>query len=514
MSTKSKSVLTARDLIFQPPRYEFKPIELPPKPIPSEELAGLETEFAGMKMRTPFGVGAIGAPERNGFKCPEELAELYLKCLDAGAGHVNICSLMYFSAEDEKKLLAKTRKKTWEVLYKKLGKPKPHPLIYGYQWETPWGFLAMSMATGGKDMHIVDDGRHGENLLRAQEKIIEIVKAKRPENAPIITNVQGYGGVPEGYVPSAKAAEEIGAEIIELNLACPIPAGLAGAVDFYLEEDWPACGPGQYTALMKPGVGEKIVREVVKAVQIPVGVKLSPEIAGFPMCVELARRFQKAGAKFISTLNNGVTVIPPDIYNHGKPRMPNVDINAFCGLSGPKLLLDNYKVTAAIVKHVPGMEVLSVGGISTPENVVEMLMLGAKTTEQVTQVKMRGLQTLRDNVHFFQKFMEEQGYGSVKDFIGVHQKYLGGIEEMCGLDDVTYVGETDHARCVGCGICCDMPDKICRTLKNGKAVVDPDRCNGCGVCVLCCPVEACTMKAVSGRIPPGPFTLATPAKIS
>jgi dihydroorotate dehydrogenase/Pyruvate/2-oxoacid:ferredoxin oxidoreductase delta subunit len=357
-------------------------------------------------------------------------------------------------------------------------------------------------------MHIMNDGRHGEDLLRAQEQIVEIIKAKRPENSPIIANVQGYGGIPEGYVPSAKAAEEIGVEMIELNLACPIPAGLVGAVDFYLEEDWPACGPGQYTALMKSKIGEKIVRAVVKAVNIPVGVKLSPEITGFPVCIELARKFQKAGVKFITTLNNGVTIIPPDIYNQGKPRMPNVDVNAFCGLSGPALLLENYKVTAAIIRHVPGMEVMSVGGISTPENVVEMLMLGANTTEQVTQIKLRGLQTLRDNVQFFQHFMAEQNYESIQEFIGIHQKYIGGIEEMCGLEDTTFIGVTDPELCIGCGICCDMPDKICRTMNNGKAVVDLSRCNGCGVCVLCCPVGACLMEPVTGRTPPGPFTLA------
>jgi len=508
LSKNPKAHLTTKDVVIPPPKYRFKQIKLPPKPIPTEQLEGLETEFAGMKMRTPFGVGAIGAPERNGFKNPKELAELYLKSLEAGAGHVNLCSLMYVSPEDEKIILAKTRKKTWDVLWEKQGKPRPRPFIYGYQWETSWGFLAISMATGGKDMHIVNDGRHGEELLRAQEMIVEIIKARRPENAPIIANVQGYGGIPEGYVPSAKAAEEIGVEIIELNLACPIPAGLVEAVDFYLEEDWPACGPGQYTALMKPKIGEKIVRAVVKAVNIPVGVKLSPEITGFPVCIELAMRFQKAGAKFITTLNNGVTIIPPDIYNRGKPRMPNVDVNAFCGLSGPNLLLENYKVTAAITRHVPDMEVMSVGGISTPENVVEMLMLGAKTTEQVTQIKLRGLQTLRDNVQFFQYFMAEQNYESVQEFIGIHQQYIGGIEEMCGLEDMAYIGVTDQERCIGCGICCDMPDKICRTMNNGKVVVDLSRCNGCGVCVLCCPVGACFMKPVTGRIPPGSFTLA------
>jgi dihydroorotate dehydrogenase len=41
------------------------------------------------------------------------------------------------------------------------------------------------------------------------------------------------------------------------------------------------------------------------------------------------------------------------------------------------------------------MEVLAVGGIMNPENVVECLMLGARTTAQVTAVLTRGLDVMR-----------------------------------------------------------------------------------------------------------------------
>jgi hypothetical protein len=66
------------ELVFSQPRYRFKPLVFPPEPIPEEELEGLSMEFARFKMRTPFGVGSIGAIERNGFRSPDELAGLYL----------------------------------------------------------------------------------------------------------------------------------------------------------------------------------------------------------------------------------------------------------------------------------------------------------------------------------------------------------------------------------------------------------------------------------------------------
>ena len=58
----------------------------------------LYMEFAGVKFRTPIGVGAIGMPfGRN--VTPEEHAEIFLRHVEAGAGFIEVPSRTIASAE-------------------------------------------------------------------------------------------------------------------------------------------------------------------------------------------------------------------------------------------------------------------------------------------------------------------------------------------------------------------------------------------------------------------------------
>jgi Na+-translocating ferredoxin:NAD+ oxidoreductase RNF subunit RnfB len=147
------------------------------------------------------------------------------------------------------------------------------------------------------------------------------------------------------------------------------------------------------------------------------------------------------------------------------------------------------------------MEVLAVGGIMTPENVVECLMLGASATAQVTAVLTRGLDVMRQNVHFLHKFLKDQGYKDIKELIGIHEQYFGGQEYVAGKEHVVYIGSTDYKKCAGCGVCCDLPGmaSLCRhmDMQSGYPVVDENHCNSCGSCVVACPYDACYMKKVA-----------------
>jgi len=105
--------------------------------------------------------------------------------------------------------------------------------------------------------------------------------------------------------------------------------------------------------------------------------------------------YERVGVKFITTMNSGCAVVPPDIYNHGKPVIEGWDRNSITGIQGPYALPHQYLAIAALRHYVPDMEVLAVGGIMNPENVVECLMLGARTTAQVTAVLTRGLDVMR-----------------------------------------------------------------------------------------------------------------------
>jgi len=447
----------------------------------SLDLEGLETELAGVRMRSPIGVGAIASVTMFA-KDAEEKARLILRGVEAGAGQVTVATIDYLPPEDREKLSRIVRPEAEK--YKTPPAIRPVAPWYGLKLESKYGLEATLMYVPGLRMEPRDRRACEEDLGR----VIKILKEKLPEGVPIIGSVTGAGCLPEGWLPAVELAEEWGCDLIELNAACPIPSGFDEYVEWYLEENWPLRYPG--AALLDcPELMQKIVREAVKAVKVPVGVKFSPEI-GFPRVVKLARIYQSAGAKFITTLNCATTIYPPDIYNRGKPKVPYIDGNFFCGAQGPFLRILNYKVVAAIKKFVPGIDVQAVGGITDPEHVVEFLMLGANAVQQVFELMMTGVRTIRREVEFLKKFMKEQGYRSVKELIGLHLPYIKGSELISGTKRVKYVVEHNPARCTKCGICLDYPFCLASYEEGGVIKIDESLCAGCGNCIISCPAKA------------------------
>lgn len=180
----------------------------------------------------------------------------------------------------------------------------------------------------------------------------ELPKMRAAFHGPIIANISGFSV--DEYRECCRriqGAEQV--EIIELNVSCPNVHG--GGMSF--------------------GTSPKSVAEVVRTVKevssIPVVVKLSPNVTDI---VEIAKAAEDAGADGLCLINTllGMRI---DL----KTRRPVV-ANVMGGFSGqaifPVALRMVYQVSQAC-----GIPVIGCGGVTTAEDVLEMMMAGAKAVE-------------------------------------------------------------------------------------------------------------------------------------
>ena len=186
------------------------------------------------------------------------------------------------------------------------------------------------------------------------EKVIaeELPKLKKCFNKPVVANISGFS-LDEYVYTCEKIDKEEQVGIIEVNISCPNVHG--GGMSF--------------------GTSAESAAEVTKAVKSvttkPVYIKLSPNVTDI---VSIAKACEEAGADGISMINTlmGMRI---DL----RTKKPVV-ANKSGGYSGPAIfpvaVSMVYKVYEAV--NIP---IIGMGGISTAENVIEMMLAGATAVE-------------------------------------------------------------------------------------------------------------------------------------
>jgi dihydroorotate dehydrogenase len=435
----------------------------------------LSVDFAGIKLPTPIGVGAIAT--FMGSSIPDEdVARILLRAVEAGAGYISVGALCYLPDElvQKKKSEATSSKDGQEIIRKHFG-GRP---VRRWVKDGNGTFLHRLGAMGPNGIPIEGFAKS----LELKMPIIRMLKKNKPEDVPLIANIESAGD-PEAFAVASKKAEEAGLDMIELNVSCPFFSTASGNIDAFLKGKFVFANMGGIFG-DSPQFLEEAVKAVTHEVSIPVGVKLTPE-TGFPRVIDVGNRMKNARASFITTANMGVTVPPPDIYNKGKTTLPFTVGNPFVGYGGNPLRPIIRKHVAALTMYVPDLDVLAMGGIMNGEEIIQMMMLGAKAVGQCATVFFKGDRYLKSELAFIQKFMTEQGYDSMEEIRKV------GIEQLRTADkaeDLLARAQIDQTKCTFCKTCVD---NICAALyvKDDKIMVS-EKCIGCGLCAMVCPADA------------------------
>ena len=216
----------------------------------------------------------------------------------------------------------------------------------------------------------------------------ELVKLNK--SVPAIASL--YGANPEEFSEIAARVDGL-VDALELNVSCPHAMG--------------GCGS---TIGQDPLLTAEIVRSVKRSVKIPVFVKLTPNVNDI---VEIALHAQDAGADALTLINSLGPGMRIDIET-GKPILKN----KFGGLSGPAIKPVAIRCVYDVFDSVD-IPIIGVGGIRDHEDVLEFLYAGASCVQIGTSIMYEGMDIFGKILNGLERFMDERGYGSVDELVGI-----------------------------------------------------------------------------------------------
>lgn len=251
------------------------------------------------------------------------------------------------------------------TMNEKLGNPPPRIA------ETRGGMLnAVGLQNPGVEVFI---GRHLPRLKK--------------EGNVIIANIAG--AVLEDYRSIAERLDGTDVDMLELNISCPnVKQG--GAT-------WGTTCAG----------AAAVTKAVRAATKKPIMVKLTPNVTDI---TEIARAVEAEGADCLSLINTllGMRI---DI----KTKRPILHNNVG-GFSGPAIFPVAVRMVWQVANAVK-IDVVGMGGITSAEDAVEMMMAGAKAVQVGTAIFTDPYAPLKI-LDGLEKYMEEQGLSSLSEITG------------------------------------------------------------------------------------------------
>lgn len=213
----------------------------------------------------------------------------------------------------------------------------------------------------------------------------------------------------------------------------------------------------------------------------PVFMKISP---GIPDISGYAKKMVEEGADGFVAINSVGPCLHIDIET-GFPFMGSRQ--GYGWLSGkaikPIAIRHVYELTNSV--SVP---IIGVGGITSGEDAIEMMMAGASAVQICTGAILEGPKIYEKISSQMNKWLDKHEYKDVNDIKGVTIKKMK--ERKFTTEPIYPVVEVDN--CIACKKC----EKSCayEAIKvSEKAYIDKTKCFGCGLCVTRCPKKAITL---------------------
>ena len=222
------------------------------------------------------------------------------------------------------------------------------------------------------------------------EKVIseELPRLAKCFHKPVMANVSGFAIEDYAYTCELLDKEpQVG--WLEVNVSCPNVHG--GGMSFGTQ----------------PEAAAAVTRAVKAVTKKPVIIKLSPNVTDI---VSIAKACEEAGADGISLINTllGMRI---DL----KTKKPII-ANKMGGFSGAAIFPVAVRMVYQVA-HAVKIPVVGMGGVTTAEDVIELMLAGA-TAVEVGAANLVNPFASRDIVNDLPRVMEKYGITSLSEIIG------------------------------------------------------------------------------------------------
>ena len=230
-----------------------------------------------------------------------------------------------------------------------------------------------------------------------------------------------------------------------------------------------------------PRLTEKVTRWAIEAVQqIPVYIKISPGVTDI---TSIARAVERGGARAICAIDSLEGVVGVDLKTFSP--LPSVQgYSSRGGFTGKAIKPIALRCVADIAEtvHIP---ISGVGGIYNWRDALEFMLLGATTVQVCTAVMQRGYGIIRDLTNGLSNWLDQAGYETVDQIIGLSLPKLTEHNNLPhGIKVISYI---NHGICIGCGLCyvaCADGGHVAILFGSDRKVeVDPRTL--CGLWIVC-----------------------------
>lgn len=332
-------------------------------------------------------------------------------------------------------------------------------------------------------------GPWDSNVLPANVGVKLIKRLTTEISIPIVANIGGFG-TDKNWIRLIDELINAGVSAFEIANVCPNLVRPGGSIDLINE-------------------GLKVAKIIQKKTNLPISLKLNPSLS-YERIQEIVNKCYRFGITQLTVFDVPKSICPPIINNGLYPPFQNFDGLCFGGAHGPWDRFILYRYVAILRLLIDSLEdcnlrISAVGGITTSDQAIEMLALGANSIQLSSVVFWKGVSMVSKIIKEVKYFLEKQKNSIKKrnntifNSIKVFENPTEGLIELYGENylnkwmNSNLKPTTDFEKCIKCKLCCEIPC-FARTFSDGIPKYSEVLCSGCGWCTEICPEKAIKME--------------------